>query len=210
MAQSVHHGGMMTLSAVCVYCGSNSGASPLYLQAATALGRALAHADISLVYGGGSVGLMGAVAQAALEANGHVVGIIPDFLKSREVMLQNVSDLIVTETMHERKHVMFEKADAFVALPGGIGTLEEVVEQMTWSQLGQHAKPIVLLNINGFWDPLITLLEHMRSERFINPERDVAFTVVERAEDVVTAIRHAITPLEPGELAGASQTIEQM
>lgn len=133
---------------ICVYCGSGSGEDPVFVAAARTLGRTLAASDIGLVFGGGSIGLMGEVAQATLDAGGHVTGVIPEFLKQRELALDSLSELVVTSSMHERKQLMFEKSDAFVAMPGGVGTLEELVEQLTWSQLGQHSKPIVLLNIN--------------------------------------------------------------
>src|SRR5919112_193360 len=140
---------------------------------------------ISLVYGGGNVGLMGTVARSVLDNGGYVTGIIPHFLKSRERMLDDVQETIVVEDMHTRKRLMFEKADAFVALPGGIGTLEELVEQMTWAQLGQHTKPILLVSVNGFWKPLLTLLAHMREQGFIRPGLELNYLVAERVEDVV-------------------------
>jgi len=134
----------------------------------------MAEAEIGLVYGGGSVGLMGTLARTVLDHGGQVTGIIPDFLRDRERMFDDVTELIVTEDMHERKMAMFERAEAFVALPGGIGTLEELVEQLTWAQLGQHEKPVLLANIEGFWQPLIDLLEHMRDERFIRNGMEVS------------------------------------
>jgi uncharacterized protein (TIGR00730 family) len=129
----------------------------------------MAEHGIGLVYGGGNVGLMGTVARAVLDQGGYVTGIIPDFLKAREKMLDDVQETIVVSDMHTRKRLMFEKADAFVALPGGIGTLEELVEQMTWAQLGQHTKPILMLSTKGFWKPLMTLVAHMREQGFIRP-----------------------------------------
>jgi len=176
------------------------------MEAAEHIGTALAKLGIGLVYGGGSVGLMGATAHAALKAGGHVTGIIPDFLMRQEVMLNDVQDLIVTKGMHERKTLMFEKADAFIALPGGIGTLEETVEMMTWRQLGQHHTPIVLANIDGFWAPLIALIEHMRAHAFIAADRDVEFSVVDQAEAVVPALldrADRLTEAQPASRAGA-------
>ena len=170
---------------ICVYCGSGPGRSPVYADAARALGRSLAENDIALVYGGGGLGLMGEVARATLEAGGKVTGIIPDFLTVREHMLKEVTDLVVTADMHERKKLMFERSDAFVALPGGIGTLEELVEQMTWAQLGRHNKPIIVANIDGFWTPFLSLLTHMQSEAFIRAGLEVPFSVVTDAEDIV-------------------------
>jgi len=146
---------------VCVYCGSGAGRNPAFAEAAQALGEALATTDTRLVYGGGDLGLMGIVARSVLKHGGTVTGIMPEFLHDRERMLVDVHELVVVDTMHERKHLMFEKSDAFVALPGGIGTLEEFVEQLTWSQLGRHKKPIVLVNVHGFWDPLIELFDQM-------------------------------------------------
>ncbi len=165
--------------------------------AARTLGTALGQAGINLVYGGGNVGLMGTVAQAALEAGGHVTGIIPDFLKSRERMLDAIQETIVVSDMHTRKKLMFDRADAFVALPGGIGTLEELVEQMTWAQLGQHAKPILLLSVNGFWDPLITLLDHMRGHGFIREGLDLNYLVGDDPAAAVEMLRKALAQAEP-------------
>lgn len=184
------------IRSVCVYCGSGPGAKPIYAQAARTLGQALAAADIGLVYGGGGLGLMGEVARATLGAGGRVTGIIPQFLTEKEHMLREVTDLIVTKDMHERKRLMFERSDAFVALPGGIGTLEELVEQLTWSQLGQHHKPIVVASIGGFWQPFLDLLGHMRDDLFIRNGLNVRFVVVERAEAIVPAIITAARPAD--------------
>jgi uncharacterized protein (TIGR00730 family) len=172
---------------ICVYCGSGPGINPAYVATARALGKSLADADIGLVYGGGSLGLMGEVAKSTLAHGGRVTGIIPAFLSKKEQMLQDANELIVTENMHERKMLMFERSDAFVALPGGIGTLEELVEQLTWSQLGRHAKPIIVANIDGFWAPFLALLKHMKSEAFIRPGLELGFVVVDRAEQIVPA-----------------------
>ncbi len=176
------------IEGVCVYCGSGKGLQPAYAISARKLGKALADNNIRLIYGGGSLGLMGEVARATLGAGGKVTGIIPEFLGSRELMLKDVDELIVVENMHVRKQLMFDRADAFVALPGGVGTLEELVEQLTWSQLGRHSKPIVIANIDGFWDPFLKLLEHMKTETFIRAGLDVRFTVVDKAEDILPAI----------------------
>jgi uncharacterized protein (TIGR00730 family) len=183
------HFHMTNLKSICVYCGSSFGHDTTYLDAARSLGRLIGEAGLSLVYGGGSVGLMGAVAKAALDHGAQVTGIIPEFLEQREVMLHEVSDLIVTRDMHERKKLMFQKSDAFVALPGGIGTLEEVVEMMTWAQLGQHRKPVLLANINGFWSPLLQLLDHMRKEAFIRPEQEVPYLVAESVEGIIPMLQ---------------------
>ena len=148
---------MNKIKTVCVYCGSGPGTNPRFVEAAIALGKNFAENNIRLVYGGGSVGLMGAVAKSVLDHGGAVTGIIPEFLRSRENALTRVQEMIVTPDMHERKRLMFERSDAFVALPGGVGTLEELVEMLTWQQLGRHAKPILLANIDGFWEPLLAL-----------------------------------------------------
>jgi hypothetical protein len=183
---------------ICVYCGSGKGRNPKYAKAAQTLGKSMADSGIGLVYGGGGLGLMGEVARSVMRHGGRVTGIIPTFLSAKERMLQDVQELIVTEDMHERKRLMFERSDAFVALPGGIGTLEELVEQLTWSQLGRHAKPIVLANIDRFWDPLLGLLGHMRQEAFIREGLEVRFLVVDQARKIVPAIRQAVRPKAPG------------
>lgn len=178
------------LHSVCVFCGSSDAADPAYLAAAADLGRALAAAKIRLVYGGGGVGLMGATARAAHDAGGAVLGVIPEFLVGAERALETVEHLVV-RSMHERKSIMFEQSDGFVVLPGGIGTLEELVEQMTWSQLGQHTKPILMLSSKNFWKPLLTLLAHMREQGFIRPGLELNYLVAERVEDVIPMIEDA-------------------
>ena len=184
-----------TIQSVCVYCGSGPGIDPRYVDAAQALGHAIADAGLELVYGGGSLGLMGETARATLSRGGRVTGIIPDFLSQKERMLKDVDELIVVDDMHERKMLMFKRADAFVALPGGIGTLEELVEQLTWSQLGQHGKPVVIANIADFWTPFLSLLDHMREQKFIRDGLDVSFEVVDRAGEIIPAIqRRAADP----------------
>jgi uncharacterized protein (TIGR00730 family) len=187
--------------AICVFCGSGPGRNPAYVEAARRLGADMAAAGIGLVYGGGSLGLMGEVARSVLAAGGHVTGIIPAFLSEKERMLRDVNELIVTSDMHERKKLMFERSDAFVALPGGIGTLEELVEQLTWAQLGQHDKPIVLADIEGFWEPLQALLNHMRVEAFIRPGLEVRFTVVGTASEIVPTVSGAFQ-------AGAGESVD--
>jgi uncharacterized protein (TIGR00730 family) len=182
---------MDQIKTVCVYCGSGPGSNPRFVEAALALGKTFAENNIRLVYGGGSVGLMGAVAESTLDHGGRVTGIIPDFLRSREHMLTKVQEMIVTPDMHERKRLMFEHSDAFVALPGGIGTLEELVEQMTWQQLGRHTKPVLLANIDGFWEPLISLLAHMRETEFIRPALNIDVLKADRVEDVLPRLRAA-------------------
>ena len=186
---------MAKLNKICVYCGSGEGNNPAFAESARILGRDLATNGIELVYGGGSIGLMGLTARSTLEHGGRVTGIIPAFLKEREAMLDAVQELIVTEDMHQRKRQMFEKAEAFVALPGGIGTLEELVEMLTWAQLGRHRKPVLLANIDGFWDPLLSLLDHMRAENFIRSGLEVSFMSAKRAEDIVPMLIEAARAL---------------
>jgi len=183
--------GMSKIKTICVYCGSGPGSDPRFIEAAIALGKILAENRIRLVYGGGSIGLMGALATSVLDHGGTVTGIIPDFLTSRENALTRVQELVVTPDMHERKRLMFERSDAFVALPGGVGTLEELVEQLTWKQLGRHTKPILLANIDGFWEPLLALLAHMRSTQFIRPTLDVDVLKAERVDDILPRLRAA-------------------
>jgi uncharacterized protein (TIGR00730 family) len=161
------------------------------MEAATALGKVFAENDVRLVYGGGSLGMMGAVASSVLDHGGKVTGIIPDFLTTRENALTRVQELIVTPDMHERKRLMFEHSDAFVAMPGGVGTLEELVEQLTWKQLGRHAKPVLLANIDGFWEPLLALFAHMRSTEFIRPSLSFDILKAERVEDILPQLRAA-------------------
>jgi uncharacterized protein (TIGR00730 family) len=155
------------ISNVCVYCGSSPGNNPRFVEAATAFGKVLAENKINLVYGGGSFGLMGALANSVLDHGGTVTGIIPEALVARERALKRVQEMVVTRDMHERKRKMFEHSDAFVALPGGIGTLEELVEQLTWAQLAHHKKPIVLCSIDGFWEPLLETLSRMKDAGFV-------------------------------------------
>ena len=186
-----------TIRNICVYCGSNPGINPAYAEAAQTLGRLMAEAGIGLVYGGGGLGLMGELARTVLAHGGRVTGIIPGFLSKKERMLREVHEMIVVDDMHQRKKLMFDKSDAFVALPGGIGTLEELVEQLTWAQLGRHTKPVVLVNVDGFWAPFLELMHHMRREVFIRENMEVRFATVDRAEDVLDAISARAEPPRP-------------
>jgi uncharacterized protein (TIGR00730 family) len=197
---------MAQLTSICVYCGSADGTRQDYRDAAEKLGSLMARSGIRLVYGGGSVGLMGILARSVLSHGGKVSGIIPQFLRDREVMLAEVSDLTVTDDMHARKRRMFEEADCFVALPGGIGTLEEIVEMMTWAQLRQHRKPILLADINGFWQPLIALLAHMNAEGFLHKDflpggGSVAYQTVRSVEEIIPALKDAMKEIPREELA---------
>ncbi|HET9814812.1 MAG TPA: TIGR00730 family Rossman fold protein [Xanthobacteraceae bacterium] len=176
---------MSTIKSICVYCASGPGKNPAFMDAAKTFGRILAENGIRLVYGGGSVGLMGALAESVIDHGGAVTGVIPDFLVNREHMLESVQERLITRDMHERKWVMFERADAFVALPGGVGTLEELVEQLTWAQLGRHKKPILALNVASFWDPLCALLEQMEKLDFIRANLPVTLLVADRVEEIL-------------------------
>ncbi len=182
---------MNSIRSICVYCGSSPGRGDVYVKAGLALGRSIAEAGLRLVYGGGARGIMGAVAEGAMRGGGKVTGIIPRFLLDREATqpaLERLDELIVTEDMHERKHRMFRESDAFVALPGGIGTVEEIVEIMTWGQLGHHRKPMVFGNVERFWDPMMALMDHMRAEGFIHTGHLVQPLVIEKPEAIVPAI----------------------
>jgi hypothetical protein len=163
---------------LCVFCGSNRGAGPLYTEATKEAGRELARRGIGVVYGGGNIGLMGEIADAVLAAGGHVTGVIPEALMAREVGHRGLPDLRIMKTMHERKALMAELSDGFIALPGGFGTFDELFEILTWAQLGFHEKPCGLLNMNGFFDPLLRFLDHAAAERFIRPE-NLSLLVVE-------------------------------
>ena len=190
---------MNLLKSICVYCASGPGTNPAFVDAARSFGRILAENGIRLVYGGGSVGLMGALAEAVLDHGGTVTGVIPDFLVNREHMLVRVQERIITRDMHERKRVMFERADAFVALPGGIGTLEELVEQLTWAQLGRHRKPILILNIDRFWDPLCALIDHMKNLEFIRANLSVDLLVADEVGEVLPRLLAAARAVSEAE-----------
>ncbi len=182
---------MSSIQSVCVYCGSSTGRSPIYIESGEALGTALAAAGLRLIYGGGTRGIMGAVSAAAGAAGGKVTGIIPTFLLSKEAKdgtPSGLDELYVVDTMHVRKHMMFEQSDAFVALPGGIGTVEEIIEIMTWGQLGQHRKPMIFANIDGFWEPMRALIDHMTAEGFIHSAHQVRPIFVDKVEDIIPAI----------------------
>ena len=203
---------MNTIRSVCVYCGSSPGRGDLYLKAGHVLGRAIAQAGLRLVYGDGTKGVMGAVAEGAMRAGGKVTGIIPHFLMNKEATqsaLDRLDELLVTDDMHQRKHTMFQKSDAFVALPGGIGTVEEIIEIMTWAQLGHHRKPMVFGNISGFWDPMMALLDHMKAEGFIHTSHLVNPLVVDTADAIVPAILVAASS-DNAPTEGVQSVIEKM
>ena len=199
---------MSQIRTVCVYCGSSPGTDPAFIASARQFGELLAKEKIALVYGGGSRGLMGEVANAVLENGGHVIGVIPEFLKTKEGIKTAAQEIIITSDMHTRKQTMFTRADAFVALPGGIGTLEEVVEQMTWAQLGQHPKPILIANIAGFWDPLLALVDHMAKLGFVHSPERARYLMTDSIEAIIPMLR-AFQP--PGSVkADEAQTVSRM
>ncbi len=175
------------IKSVCVYCGSSFGTDPAYRQAALDLGQVLAGAGLRLVYGGGGVGLMGETARAAKGAGGKVLGVMPQFLRTREIIYDEVETRVV-QNMHERKMMMFEEADAFVVLPGGIGTLEEVVELLSWRRLDLHKKPIIFLNIDGFWQPFFDLIARLQATGFAPPAFVYTYSSVDTVEEVLDAI----------------------
>jgi len=204
---------MNPIRSICVYCGSSPGRGETYTNAGRTLGRAIGEAGLRLVYGGGTRGIMGAVAHGAIEAGGKVTGIIPRFLINKEAAqsaLGELDDVVVVEDMHSRKHRMFEESDAFVALPGGIGTLEEVVEIMTWGQLGRHRKPIAFVNIDGFWKPMLALLDHMRVEGFVHTGHLVQPLVIDRAEAVVPAVMTQAAMLAESPSQGDLRVIDRL
>ena len=192
------------MESVCVFCGSNTGAGAAYSQAAQALARAIARAGLRMVYGGGSIGLMGVLAQAALAAGVHVTGVAPRRLLEREVVLRDLSELHVVESMHERKAKMAELSDAFVALPGGYGTLDELFEALTWAQLGYHRKPCGLLNAGGFFDLLANYLDHALAERFLARKHRDMLLIEDDPDLLIERLKTARLPqvskwLGPGE-----------
>ncbi|SMF46852.1 hypothetical protein SAMN06265365_1155 [Tistlia consotensis] len=183
---------MRRIQRLCVYCGANKGNDPVFAEAARSLGREAAARGVRLIYGGGSIGLMGAVSDACLEAGGEVHGIIPEHLERREVQNLKVTRLEVVQTMHQRKMRMFDESDAFAILPGGLGTLDETFEMLTWRQLGLHDKPVVLVNIAGYWDPLLAAIGQMVRAGFVKPKHAGMLSVVERVEDLFPALE--LTP----------------
>ncbi len=201
---------MSIIKRICVYCGSSSGNEPAYAAAARQFGEILARNGIRLIYGCGSTGLMGAVARAVHDHGGEITGIIPEFLRAQERLFRDADEIIVTEDMHERKRLMFERADAFVALPGGIGTVEELVEQLTWAQLGRHKKPILLANVAGYWDPLITVFEHLRGTGFLPNGRQLAYIAVDTVEAILPALNAAVAQVGERELQGEPERVQRL
>tara|TARA_Y100000780_G_scaffold38561_1_gene31104 strand:+ start:86 stop:775 length:690 start_codon:yes stop_codon:yes gene_type:complete len=196
---------------ICVYCGSQPGRNPAYREAARILGQMMAASGIGLVYGGGTRGIMGTVADAVMSNGGKVTGIIPEFLMDKEATrhsLGQLDELVVTADMHERKHLMFDRSDAFVALPGGIGTLEEIIEIMTWAQLGRHTKPIVLADVGNFWKPLESLIDHMKDQGFIHTAHLVQPLVISDPAQIVPAVQNLLAQAAPQD--GDSAVIENL
>ncbi|KAA9021611.1 LOG family protein [Niallia endozanthoxylica] len=181
------------MKGIAVYCGSRSGASDVYIEGAKSLGMELARRKMTLIYGGSSAGMMGAVADSCLEAGGRVVGVMPQFLDNREKSHKNLSELIIVESMHERKSKMSELADGFIALPGGPGTLEEFFEIFTWAQVGLHQKPIGLLNINHYFDPIVELFNHMADEHFMEEKHRLLALVDEQANGLLNQFSHYLS-----------------
>tara|TARA_B100000315_G_scaffold260868_1_gene326603 strand:- start:725 stop:1309 length:585 start_codon:yes stop_codon:yes gene_type:complete len=185
---------MENIKAIAVYCGSKPGASPIYAAAARELGRQMTEHNIRLVFGGGRIGLMGEVADQVLTNGGQVTGVIPHFLNDLEVAHNDVTELITVESMHERKHVMFSRSDAFVILPGGLGTLDECMEIITWKQLQVHSRPIIILDVEGYWKSLRVLFQDIVDGGFAHPKALEMFSIVENVDDVFTAIAAAPEP----------------
>ena len=200
---------MATLRSLCVYCGSSPGHDPDHVRAAHQLGLSMAKHGVRLVYGGGTTGMMGAVASGVRDGAGDVLGIIPEFLLPKEA--PNYADnsrttIEVVETMHVRKHRMFEESDAFVALPGGIGTLEEIIEVMTWGQLGRHRKPMVFANIKGYFDPMVSMLSHAHQAGFLHQSERLNTLIVDDVNWIIPEIQRAIA----GETAGDASIIHRL
>jgi uncharacterized protein (TIGR00730 family) len=200
---------MSIIKRICVYCGSNPGNDPRFVAAAREFGELLAAHGIGLVYGCGSTGLMGTVARAVSDSGGDVVGVIPEFLKAQERMFPHADETIVTADMHERKRIMFERADAFVALPGGVGTLEELIEQLTWAQLGRHKKPILIANIAGFWNPLLEMFEHLQGNGFLTT-KGLGYLVADNVDDILPALFAAAARVTEAEKVGEPERVQRL
>ena len=188
---------MTDLRALCVYCAASNKVAPRHLEAARDLGRLAARRSIRIVFGAGSVGLMGALAEGVLSEDGEITGIIPEHIEQWELGHKGISEYLVVPSMHERKKLMFERADAFCVLPGGLGTLDETLEMITWRQLQMHDKPIVLVNNAGYWDPLLRLIDHIIAEGFLHQAPEKLFQVVSQVEEVFDAIAAAPPPGRP-------------
>ena len=200
---------MSIIKRVCVYCGSSQGHDPRFVAAARRFGEILAVNRIGLVYGCGSIGLMGTIARAVHDHGGEVIGIIPEFLKVQERLFTDAAEIVITADMHERKRLMFERADAFVALPGGVGTLEEVIEQLTWAQLGRHRKPILIANIAGYWDPLLVMFDHLLSLGFLTNGR-LGHLVADNVDDILPTLAAAAAKVSELEKLGEPERVERL
>ncbi|WP_292831558.1 TIGR00730 family Rossman fold protein [Microbacterium sp.] len=196
----------MSRFTVTVFCGSSPGFDPIYLDAARAVGTAIGRGGMDLVYGGGHVGLMGAVADAAVRAGAHVTGVIPRALQARENVNHSIAELILVDTMHERKLLMAERASAFLALPGGPGTLEELTEQWTWAQLGIHEKPVGLLNVAGYFTPLLAFVATMRDRGFTHPRYTDMLVVASEPDEALARLRDYVPPARSTVSPGAEMT----
>ena len=196
----------MSRFTVTVFCGSSPGFEPVYVDAARAVGTAIGRSGMALVYGGGHVGLMGTVADAALAAGAEVTGVIPRALQAREAVNEDLTELILVDTMHERKMLMADRADAFLARPGGPGTLEELTEQWTWAQLGIHEKPVGLLNVDGYFDPLLAFVANMRDRGFTHPRYTDMLVVATEASDALARLREYRPPTRSEASPGAEMT----
>lgn len=197
---------MSNISSVCVYCGSSNYVDEAYKHAAKQTGHLLATAGLEIVYGGGNVGLMGITADAALAAGGRVIGIIPDHIQKFEVDHTGLTELHVVDSMHTRKRMMVERSDAFIVLPGGIGTLDEMFEIITWRQLQLHAKPVIIVNINGFWDPLLALMDHMQNTGFMRKPNlpgasSQLYQIVNDVESILPLLSVQPTPMREAQTA---------
>jgi uncharacterized protein (TIGR00730 family) len=201
---------MISIRRICVFCGSNPGHDARFLATAGRLGEVLAENRIGLVYGGGSTGLMGAIARSVRAHGGEIIGVMPKFLEAPERVFRKADEIVITADMHERKRVMFERADAFVALPGGIGTLEELVEQLTWVQLRVHRKPVLIANIAGFWDPLIAMFDHLRDSGFLPNEWGIDYLVAQDVEDILPTLHAAAARVGEAEEQGVAERVERM
>ncbi len=188
---------MRQINSVCVYCGTGSQVSPAYKQAAASVGRALAENNVKLVYGGGKVGLMGIVSEACFKAGGHVIGIIPEHIQDKEIKNENLAETYVVDSMHTRKRMMVDKSEGFIILPGGFGTLDEAFEILTWKYLGLHDKPIVFMNVNGFYDPLLKMVDHMVNEGFTPVWQRNLYQTVDNPEDALLTLRAQLEHIRP-------------
>lgn len=193
------------MKSICIFTGSSSGKSPRYLEAAQGLGQTIAKRGMGVVYGGATIGLMGAVADACLEGGGEVVGVIPKALASLEVAHTGLTELHIVGSMHERKALMAERSDGFIALPGGLGTLDELFEIWTWAQLGEHQKPVALLNVEGFFEPLLAYLDHVVEEGFIKPDHRAMLIVANTASEALDAMA-SYNPPQISKLIKPSET----